>query len=351
MVLEATVLVIDNSEWSRNGDYMPTRYQAQIDSVRYLFGVKTKDNPENTVGVIANAGETPQVLVSLTADQGVMLNGMHGLTIRGNSRFDTGIQIAQLVLKHRANKVQKQRIIAFSASPIEADEKSLVRLGKKLKKNGVSVDVINFGENAANEERLTAFVDAANNNDTSHLLTVPPGPHVLSEQIRASPIVGGGGSGGDAGAGEGGEDFDFGVDPDIDPELALALRMSMQEEEERQRRETASQQQDAPAGGDSESGAKQPVAANVQDDGDVIMEDDEDEQIKRAIQMSLMESDQGDGTGSSNDAKNEDVVSSLLGSLPGVDPNNPELQRVLRSNTKKDKDNDDSKARDKQSDH
>ncbi|KAJ2083614.1 proteasome regulatory particle base subunit rpn10 [Coemansia sp. RSA 988] len=348
MVLEATVLVIDNSEWSRNGDYMPTRYQAQIDSVRYLFGVKTKDNPENTVGIIANAGETPQVLVSLTADQGVMLNGMHGLTIRGNSRFDIGIQIAQLVLKHRANKVQKQRIIAFSASPIEADEKSLVRLGKKLKKNGVSVDVINFGENAANEERLTAFVDAANNNDTSHLLTIPPGPHVLSEQIRASPIVGGGS--GDGGAGEGSGDFDFGVDPDIDPELALALRMSMQEEEERQRRENASQQQNAPTGGSSESDAKQPTSTNVQDDGDVIMEDDEDEQIKRAIQMSLMESGQGDGAGSSNDAKNDGVVASLIGSLPGVDPNNPEVQRALRSNTKK-KDNDESKGKDKQSDH
>ncbi|KAJ2797551.1 proteasome regulatory particle base subunit rpn10, partial [Coemansia helicoidea] len=78
MVLEATVLVIDNSEWSRNGDYMPTRFQAQIDSVRYLFGVKTNDNPENLVGVIASAGVTPQVLVSLTGDQGVLLKGMHG---------------------------------------------------------------------------------------------------------------------------------------------------------------------------------------------------------------------------------------------------------------------------------
>ncbi|KAJ2815687.1 ribosomal protein S23, partial [Coemansia erecta] len=95
MVLEATVLIIDNSEWSRNGDYMPTRYDAQVDAVRYLFNVKTGDNPENTVGVISNAGETPQVLVSLTADQGVLLRGMHELAVRGESHFDIGIQIAQ----------------------------------------------------------------------------------------------------------------------------------------------------------------------------------------------------------------------------------------------------------------
>ncbi|KAJ2780857.1 proteasome regulatory particle base subunit rpn10 [Coemansia javaensis] len=320
MVLEASVLVIDNSEWSRNGDYMPTRYQAQIDAVRFLFGHKTNDNPENKVGVISSAGDGPQVLVSLTGDQGVLLKGMHGLEIRGSAHFDTGLQIAQLVLKHRANKHQKQRIVAFAASPIEADERTLVRLGKKLKKNGVSVDVVCFGENAANEQKLAAFVEAANNNDTSHLLVVPPGPHLLSDQIRASPIGGGSGGGG-GGGGDG--DFEFGVDPDMDPELALALRMSLQEEEERLRREAASQQQQQQqqsGGGDA-----------ADHDGDAMMEDaDEDEQIKRAIQMSLMESGQ-DGAAA---AGNDDLVASLVGSLPGVDPNDPALQDALGSEPK-----------------
>ncbi|KAJ1865564.1 proteasome regulatory particle base subunit rpn10 [Coemansia sp. RSA 989] len=325
MVLEATVLIIDNSEWSRNGDYMPNRYDAQVDAVRYLFNVKTADNPENTVGVIASAGSMPQVLVSLTGDQGVLLRGMHELSVHGESRFDIGIQIAQLVLKHRANKHQKQRIISFAASPIDTDEKTLVKLGKKLKKNGVSIDVISFGEHTTNEQKLTAFIDAANNNDTSHLLSIPPGPHVLSEQIRASPIVGG-----DSGAGGGdGGDFEFGVDPDMDPELALALRMSMQEEEERQRREAANRQ-----GATGEEGAgKQSEAGNNED---AMMEDVEDEQIREAIRMSLMDSNaQGEGSGSN--AKNDDLVASLIGSLPGVDSNDPELQNALGSQSKKDK--------------
>ncbi|KAJ2160792.1 proteasome regulatory particle base subunit rpn10 [Coemansia sp. RSA 552] len=328
MVLEATVLVIDNSEWSRNGDYMPTRYQAQIDAVRYLFNAKTGDNPENTVGVLANAGDSPQVLVSLTNDQGVMLNGMHGLGIRGAAHFDTGIQIAQLVLKHRANKHQKQRIITFAASPVEADEKALVKLGKKLKKNGVSVDVINFGEHTANEQKLAAFVEAANNSDTSHLLTIAPGPNVLSEQIRASPIIGGAAA---AAAGEedgGGGAFDFGVDPDMDPELALALRMSLQEEEERQRREAAA------AGTQGEATGKQP---STEHGGDAMAVDDDDEEIRRAIQMSLMDSQDGEGgeagEGSSSNAKSDDLVASLVGSLPGVDSNDPALRDALGSSS------------------
>ncbi|KAJ2848787.1 proteasome regulatory particle base subunit rpn10 [Coemansia brasiliensis] len=332
MVLEATVLIVDNSEWSRNGDYMPNRYDAQVDAVRYLFNVKTADNPENTVGVIASAGNMPQVLVSLTGDQGVLLRGMHELRIHGESRFDTGIQIAQLVLKHRANKHQKQRIITFTASPIDTDEKALVKLGKKLKKNGVSIDVISFGEHTTNEQKLAAFIDAANNNDTSHLLSIPPGPHVLSEQIRASPIVGG-----DSGAGGAGGSFEFGVDPDMDPELALALRMSMQEEEERQRREAANRQA---ASGEEGAGKQSEGAGN---DEDVMMEDVEDEQIREAIRMSLMDSN---GQGESSGSKNDELVASLIGSLPGVDSNDPELQNALGSESKN-KDKGDSKDKEK----
>ncbi|ORX71482.1 hypothetical protein DL89DRAFT_274530 [Linderina pennispora] len=308
MAAHATVLVIDNSEWSRDGDFTPNRFQAQMDSVHYLFSVKTNDNPENTVGVIANGGDSPDVRVSLTGDLGVLLKGLHGLGIRGESHFDTGIQIAQFGSSR------------FSASPIKADERSLIKLGKKLKKNGVSVDVVNFGEHAINEQKLAAFVDAANNNDTSHLVTVPPGPHILSEQIRSSPIVGGGPSSSGAG-GSGGGDFEFGIDADADPELALALRMSLQEEEERQRRDAAQRGTAAAAEGTS---GQNPAA---------------DEDLRRAIQMSLQESgESGAQDGGSNE--NDDLVASLIGSLPGVNPDDPALQSALNPDAAK-KDGDD----------
>ena len=49
MSLEATVVCVDNSEWTRNGDYAPNRFQAQADAVNLLAGAKTQANPENTV--------------------------------------------------------------------------------------------------------------------------------------------------------------------------------------------------------------------------------------------------------------------------------------------------------------
>lgn len=52
----------------------------------------------------------------------------------------------QLGLKHRQNRHQRQRIVVFVGSPVEADEKELLTVAKKLKKNNVAVDVVNFGE-------------------------------------------------------------------------------------------------------------------------------------------------------------------------------------------------------------
>jgi 26S proteasome regulatory subunit N10 len=129
-------------------------------------------------------------------------------------------------LKHRQNRNQRQRIIVFVGSPVESDEKSLVKLAKKLKKNNVAVDIVNFGEEAENTSRLEAFINNVNNSDNSHLVTIPPGPHLLSDMLISTPIIAGedGGAAGNFGAGGSGGDFEFGIDPSLDPELALVRK-------------------------------------------------------------------------------------------------------------------------------
>jgi 26S proteasome regulatory subunit N10 len=50
-------MVIDNSEYMRNGDYQPTRFDAQADAVNTVFQTKTDANPENTVGIMTMANK------------------------------------------------------------------------------------------------------------------------------------------------------------------------------------------------------------------------------------------------------------------------------------------------------
>lgn len=170
--------------------------------------------------------------------------------------YETDYKISQLALKHRQNKQQHQRIIVFTCSPVAESQKDIEKLSKRLKKNGISVDIIAFGDLDSDvTQKLEAFHE--NNKSsmgTTHLAIIPPGPNLLSDSIVATPILAGdgmgGGSGGDGdvgmggmgGGGGGGDGFEFGVDPSTDPELALALRMSMEEEERRQARERADQE-------------------------------------------------------------------------------------------------------------
>jgi len=87
---------LDNSEYMRNGDYLPTRWEAQSDAVNIVFNSKTGSNPENNVGVMTMASKTPKVLVTLTQDIGKILSALHDSTIEGNSNIATGVNIAQV---------------------------------------------------------------------------------------------------------------------------------------------------------------------------------------------------------------------------------------------------------------
>ncbi|CAE6431411.1 26S proteasome non-ATPase regulatory subunit 4 OS=Arabidopsis thaliana GN=MBP1 PE=1 SV=1 [Rhizoctonia solani AG-1 IB] len=330
-MLEATILLIDNSEYMRNGDYQPSRFGAQADAVNVVFTSKTDANPESTVGLMTLAGKAPEVLVTPTTNHGKILSALHQSKIGGSVDLATGLNVAQLALKHRQNKNQRQRIIVFLGSPLDTDEKSLVKLAKKLKKNNVAVDVISFGEEDINDSLLRTFVDTLNSSDNSHLLSIPSGSNMLiSDAILTSPILAGdeGIPAAAMGGGEasGSNQFEFGVDPSLDPELAMALRISMEEERARQAAvaggggaaapslpqvpesvEPTSQtaaQETVPSMEEDEEDAllAQALALSQEEQGDVAMEGadnhdmdedlNEEEEIARAIEMSVKEEEE-----------------------------------------------------------
>lgn len=85
---------VDNSEASRNGDYVPSRWEAQQDAVNMIFSAKTGANPESSVGLMSMGGNTPEILTTLTTDIGKVLDGLHRTKIKGSSHFVTGINVA-----------------------------------------------------------------------------------------------------------------------------------------------------------------------------------------------------------------------------------------------------------------
>jgi 26S proteasome regulatory subunit N10 len=330
LTLPPALRSVDNSEWMRNGDYAPNRLEAQTDAAIQVAARKRDQNPENTVGVLSMAGRKGVQLlcplVSTMQDLGKILAVLHSrdkIRVDGNCDFVASLKVATLALKHRSEKKLRQRVVMFVGSPIEADAKTLEKTGKALKKNGVAVDIISFGDAEVNNEKLEALINGVNKDGNSRLCAIPAGLN-LADALRSSEIMShpeeesnignaGGGGGGDAaaGGGGGGGTDDMGIDESLqhtDPELYMALRESW---------EAARQQAETPAEGADEgaaAAAPETPAAGVEvpavdaseaaddygpsateaaaDDltGPVVDDVmDEDEELRRAIEMSMAE--------------------------------------------------------------
>lgn len=371
MGLESCMILLDNSEYMRNGDYIPTRMEAQSDAANLIVNQKTGSNPESTVGVISMSSSGPstgaELLVSPTDDLGKILTALHKVPLSGEIStagvkkdvvdIAASVQVAALALKHRRNKNGAQRIVLFIGSPLSnSDKRAFIKAGKQLKKNNVFIDVIALGELEENEEKLRELVDAANGTTnanagggegggdaapverTCHLVTIPAGV-LPSDVLVTSPILrgdgasGGGGGmggvgGGDAGASgaAGGDGFaDFGgVDPNMDPELAMALRVSMEEERARQERAAASSSNagndeeeksgdDAPAAADSDAMDVAAPLASVAEGGEM---NDEDALLQQALAMSMAEAASG---GADEETKEESAAANMDTTADGGD--------------------------------
>lgn len=75
-------------------------------------------------------------------------------------------------------------------SPVNYDKKVLEMIGKKLKKNSVALDIIDFGEeDDGKPEKLEALLAAVNNNGSSHIVHISPGPNALSDVLLRCDLV------------------------------------------------------------------------------------------------------------------------------------------------------------------
>lgn len=135
------------------------------------------------------------MLVTHTKELGQVIGGLHTTAqqITGESDIPTALNIAQLALKHRENKNLRQRIILFVGSPLKTgvDEKILVRLAKKLKKNNVAVDIVLFGDDEGretNEPLLKAFVDNVVSGDNRFAFLFGPKLQFIAQYFYTKPF-------------------------------------------------------------------------------------------------------------------------------------------------------------------
>eukprot|EP00826_Nyctotherus_ovalis_P011493 TRINITY_DN12990_c0_g1_i1.p1 TRINITY_DN12990_c0_g1~~TRINITY_DN12990_c0_g1_i1.p1 ORF type:complete len:288 (+),score=118.28 TRINITY_DN12990_c0_g1_i1:459-1322(+) len=262
--------------------------------------------------------------------------------------FTKSIEIAQLALKHRPNRNQRQRIIAIVYSPLVEDEAQLVNLAKKAKKNSVAVDVVNIGVHE-NIDRLKAFAENVNNADNSHLVHVDIGAGSVADMVISSPINTAAMANNAGGMG----DNMGNVDPNMDPELAEAIRQSLEEQKQMLQGTEAKEEK-------KQEDEKSPAEAAPQEERENGLT--EEEELQQAILLSMQGKDDESAPAPQNPAeavapipteekpkpkpeekkvdleaellKNPDFVSELIEGLPEMTED--EKKKVISSLDKKD---------------
>jgi 26S proteasome regulatory subunit N10 len=87
MSLEATLIMMDNSAFSINGDYEPTRWESQVVCAELLIQAKLQANQQSSVGVGLMGGQQVQILCTLTSDETKASSFLFGIKPSGALHF------------------------------------------------------------------------------------------------------------------------------------------------------------------------------------------------------------------------------------------------------------------------
>ena len=332
MVLEATILILDNSDWTRNGDYYPCRFQTQVEAANLIIENRCESNPENSLGIMTMAGKRVEMISTLTNDESRLLGSTTNLPINGECDITSALSIAILCLKHRINKNQKQRIILFIGSPVTAKKENLVQIGKKLKKYNVAVDIISFGNVDENREPLNTLLNEVNNQNNSSILEVPIGSFIM-DTLLASPIMGANDMGMNVPGGEAGVNPQGNQEPiglsQFERDMNLALQMSLQEAQKNDNKDKT----DTPSNINAQAEKKK-----------IIEEMEEDEELENARLLSIQENNKI--IRKENELKEKKAANEILESkdflndlLNQVDQNKEEDNKKKEEDNKKKEDN------------
>lgn len=72
---------MDNSEFNRNGDFAPSRWESQQDAANNIIDVKLNQNPENTLGIMSQAGARVEIRLTQTNDFEEIQNSISSIEI------------------------------------------------------------------------------------------------------------------------------------------------------------------------------------------------------------------------------------------------------------------------------
>jgi 26S proteasome regulatory subunit N10 len=158
---QAIFILIDNSFSSLNGDFVPTRLDAERSTVDVLARNYLQSNRESAVGFGTMGGHFG-VEMSLTRDLRRLRQNLDQIKRDGTVQFERSVKCAIYALRHRPKEIDSRRLIILLGSAHNLTEDQATSLAAMAVKEGVEVDLLAFGEDVSNIEPLKKFCEECN---------------------------------------------------------------------------------------------------------------------------------------------------------------------------------------------
>ena len=219
---QAIVFLVDNSATSIDGDFFPSRLEAQKIAISRI--VRHFERARRKIQFALGALAMPNTgIVASLSDSRTILRYLDKLTPgEGLANVDKGIRCAMLSLHQcdsdSARPAKRIIVMIGSETTPEWSERLCDDLCEHLRRESVSLDIVAFGSDVSTVE-LQYIVAQAQGGDPkgpqSHYVECPAGGALLSDMILDSPI--------------GNSVYTEPVLDDNDPDLQETIRLSMLE--------------------------------------------------------------------------------------------------------------------------
>jgi 26S proteasome regulatory subunit N10 len=185
----AVAVLIDNTHSSMDGDFYPTRLEAQKNTVerlaQYLFTLQ----PSSQLAIGTLCSSECGIRSSFTSCQLRISNSLRPVTSRcGVAQLSLGIHWSILAFHHCNQNISLKRILAFVGGDHDIlDEAIAVNLADQLLKEKVYIDIVVIGLDVPGVKLLKKLIPTEVESKC-HFLEVPNSDTVLSDNVLASPI-------------------------------------------------------------------------------------------------------------------------------------------------------------------
>lgn len=214
----AIVMIMDNSYFSIDGDFPPTRIEAQRSAVNSLANYIFSVNSNSKVAIYTSGTKEFGIRLSFVSSAAKILPAISQITCGGTIKLETCIKQALISFHFIENRCSKS-VLCFVGGPNDITENNIPILSQACKKENADLHILAFGNSVPNVPSLERLVHSTSPKSIFINVPIVPGdPPVISDELLKS----------DLGPGEKNARLELKAISDLDPVICKELMIAFQ---------------------------------------------------------------------------------------------------------------------------